>query len=297
LVVAFVEQSVPLEDARVVVLPVPYEGTVSYGAGTARGPAAILAASGQVELYDEQFGFEPFRVGVHTDATLDVTDAPSAREVAHRVEVRVGELMDLGKWVVMLGGEHSITPGGVRAAAGRHPGLRVVQLDAHADLRESYEGDPWSHACATARCLDVAPVLAVGIRSYSVEEARRLDDGIPGHHLMHAWEMDDPGWIGRAIESIESAPVYLTVDVDYFDPAVVPVTGTPEPGGGRWWPTLRFLEAVFERGPVVAADVVELAPVEGLHHADFTVARLVYKLIGLFGGGRAGVGAGPAGPP
>jgi agmatinase len=278
------------------VLPVPYEGTVSYGTGTARGPAAILEASRQVELYDEQYGFEPFRLGVHTDAMLDLSDDPPAREVVRRVETRVGELIDRGKWVVMLGGEHSITPGGVRAAASRHPGLRVVQLDAHADLRESYEGDPWSHACAMARCLEVAPVYGVGIRSYSVEEARRMDDGIPGHHLVHAWEMESRDWFGRALEGIESAPVYLTVDVDYFDPAVVPGTGTPEPGGGSWWPTLLFLEALFERGPVVAADVVELAPVAGLHHADFAVARLVNKLIGLFGGGRARAGAGPAGP-
>jgi agmatinase len=188
--------------------------------------------------------------------------------------------MDAGKWVVMLGGEHSITPGGVRAAAARHPGLHVVQLDAHADLRESYQGQRFSHACAMARCLEHAPVRAIGIRSYSPEEARRMPD-IAGYRLLPGRDLGRPGWIDRALEDLEGRPVYLTVDVDYFDPAIMPATGTPEPGGGAWWPTLDLIEELFRRTRVVAADVVELAPVPGLHHADFTAASLVFWLIGL----------------
>ena len=275
-----IEAAASFEEARVAILPVPFEATVSYGAGTGRGPEAILRASTQVELYDEQSRSEPYRAGLYTDAMLDVSG--TTEEVVGTIERRFGELMDSGKWVVMLGGEHAITPGGVAAAASRHSGLRVVQLDAHADLRTEYEGNPWSHACAMARCLDRGVCLtAVGIRNYSVEEAERIRAGIPGYRIVHAWEMASESWIERARQGIDGTPVYLTVDVDYFDPAIVPATGTPEPGGGAWWPTLRFLEALFSRAPVVACDVVELAPAPGLHHADFTVARLAYKLAGM----------------
>jgi agmatinase len=136
-----------------------------------------------------------------------------------------------------------------------------------------------------ARCLDVAPVRAVGVRSYSAEERRRISAGIPEYGMVHASAMKADGWIDAALEGLTGAPVYLTIDVDYFDPAVIPATGTPEPGGGEWWPTLELLAALFERARVVACDVVELAPKPGLHHADFTVARLVYKLIGYAYGG------------
>ena len=273
------EASSPLAPARVVVLPVPYEASVSYGGGTRGGPEAILRASAQVELWDEQLRSEPYKTGVHTDAFLDVSG--STEQVVRRIEARFGELMDAGKWVLMLGGEHSITPGGVAAAATRTPGLRVVQLDAHADLRQSYEGDRFSHACAMARCLDLGVDLtAIGIRNYSVDEARWIEKGIPGYRLIHGWEMEGDGWIERALEGIDGAAVYLTIDVDYFDPGIIPATGTPEPGGGTWWPTLRFLDRLMKRANVVAADIVELAPSAGLHHADFTTARLAYKLIG-----------------
>lgn len=280
----------PFDRAKIAVLPVPYEATVSYGAGTRGGPEAILRASTQVELYDEQTAREPYRAGIWTDAMLPVEGlAPEA--AARSISARVGELLDAGKWVVMLGGEHSVTPGAVAAAAARNPGLQVVQLDAHADLRESYEGSPWSHACAMARCLDLAGVRAIGIRNYSVEEAERIRRGIPDYRLLHAWEMTGDDWIDTALEGLDGRAVYLTIDVDYFDPSIVPATGTPEPGGGAWWPTLRFLDRLFARTRVVACDVVELAPHPGLHHADFTTARLAYKLCGLRFGGTAGEGA------
>jgi N1-aminopropylagmatine ureohydrolase len=277
------EAAAPFASARVAVLPVPYEATVSYGGGTSRGPEAILRASTQVELYDEQTRSEPFRAGVWTDAMLDVGGG-STEAVVRRIERRFGELMDAGKWVVMLGGEHSITPGGVAAAANRRDGLHVVQLDAHADLRQEYEGDRWSHACAMARCVDLGvPLTAVGIRNYCADEAAWIERGIPGYRIVHAWEMETEAWIERALSGLDGKPVYLTIDLDYFDPAIIPATGTPEPGGGTWWPTLRFLGALFARADVVGCDLVELAPVAGLHHADFTAARLAYKLVGLRG--------------
>jgi agmatinase len=267
------------DDARVVILPVPYEATVTYGGGTARGPEAILQASTQVELHDEQRGGVPAEVGIHTDHAFRLPQA-EPETIIEAVADRFGFWIDAGMWVVMLGGEHSITAGGVRAAAARHPGLQVVQLDAHADLRESYEGSRWSHACAMARTLEHAPVLAVGIRSYGAGEAARIREGIEGYRMVPAWELEKEGWIERALDRLEPGPVYLSVDLDYFDPSVMPATGTPEPGGGRWWPTVEFLEELFRRREVVAADMVELAPIEGLHHPDFTAARLAYKLIG-----------------
>lgn len=276
-----VEAASSFESATVAILPVPFEATVSYGGGTAGGPEAILRASTQVELFDEQLRGEPFRSGIITDGMLDVAGV-SAEEAVRRIERRFGELMDAGKWVVMLGGEHAITPGGVAAALRRHPGLRLVQLDAHADLRQSYAGDRWSHACAMARCVDLGvPITAIGIRNYGIDEARWIARGIPGYRVVHAWEMDGDAWIARALEGLDGQPVYLTIDLDYFDPAIIPATGTPEPGGGAWWPTLRLLERLMSRSKVVAVDLVELAPSPGLHHADFTAARLVYKLIGM----------------
>ncbi len=274
--------------ARVVVLPVPYEATVSYGGGTAGGPEAILRASTQVELYDEEMQIEPHRAGIWTDPALPVQGMPGL-QANQIIEHRFGELLDAGKWVVMLGGEHSITPGGVAAVSRRIPGIHVVQLDAHADLRKSFGGDPWSHACAMARCVDLAPIRAIGIRNYSAEEAQWIRRGIPGYAVVHAWEMEREGWIERALDGLDGKPIYLSIDLDYFDPSVIPATGTPEPGGGGWWPTLRLLAALFDRARVAACDVVELAPTPGLHHADFAAARLVHKLIGLaFRGAAAG---------
>jgi len=273
------EAASSFDTARAAVLPVPYEASVSYGGGTAKGPEAILRASTQVELWDDLLGFEPYRAGIWTDAMLPV-EGLAGEDAVPVVAARFGRLLDAGKFVVMLGGEHAITPGGVAAAAARHPGLTVIQLDAHADLRQQYQGDRHSHACAMARALEHAPVRALGIRNYSVEEAAWMRQGIPGYRIVHGWEMDEARSLSL-LDGLDGTPVYLTVDVDYFDPSVVPATGTPEPGGGAWWPTLRFLDALFRRAQVVAADVVELAPIPALHAADFTVARLVHHLLGL----------------
>jgi agmatinase len=275
---------VEFDKAHVAILPVPYEATVSYGRGTAAGPQAILDASEQLELYDEQAQAEPYRCGVWTAPSLAVPSG-DGEAMVRAVQARFSELLHADKWVVMLGGEHSITPGGVRAAAELHENLQIVQLDAHADLRESYGEDRWSHACAMARCTEIAPVRAIGIRSYSQEEAQRIRDGIPGYRITHAWEMNTDEWVEMAVEGLEGRAVYLTIDVDFFDPSVVPSTGTPEPGGAGWRQTLVLLERLFRVSRVVSCDVVELAPRPGLHHADFTVARLVYKLIAYACGG------------
>jgi agmatinase len=269
------------EEAKVAILPVPYGETVTYGRGTEKGPAAIIDASQHMELYDEQLDIRPCECGVWTDAMLRINAGAPTEAVLEDITARFGQLLDGGKWVVMLGGPHSITPGGVRAAASRFEDLHIFQFDAHADLRDSYDGNPNSHACAMARCLSYAPVRAVGIRSYSGAERERIKAGIPGYRAVHAWEMQEEGWIEGALEGLDGKHVYLTFDIDYFDPAIMPATGTPEPGGCAWWPTMNLLRALFDRTDVVACDVVELAPQPGLHHADFTAARLVYKLIGF----------------
>jgi agmatinase len=270
-----------LERASVAILPVPFGDTVSYGRGTEMGPDAIIKASRQLELYDEQLDIEPYRCGIWTDDTMEIPAGARPDRIMADISGNFSRLLDAGKWVMMLGGAHSITPAGVRATASRFDGLHLFQLDAHADLRESYEGDRFSHACAMARCLPVSPIRAVGIRSYSGEERERMEGGIPGYKAIHAWEMRTAGWIERAVEGLDDKPVYLSIDLDYFDPGLIPATGTPEPGGGEWWPTLRLLGQLFERARVVACDIVELAPQPGLHHADFTAARLAYKLIGF----------------
>jgi agmatinase len=199
-----------------------------------------------------------------------------------QLEEAYGQVLDEAgdRFMVMLGGEHSISAPAIRAVAsraGRRP--TVLQLDAHADLRDSYHGTPASHASAMRRVLDVADVVGVGIRGISQEEVE-VAEGNPAVTLIYADDMwEGEGWMDRALESLGD-PVYLTFDVDFLDPSLMPSTGTPEPGGGDWYRTLRFLRRVFEEHTVVACDVVELAPIPGMPAPDFLAAKLVYKLIG-----------------
>ena len=275
------EVSGSLETAAGVILPVPYESTTSWGGGTRLGPRAIIEASRYIELHDQEFGCEPAAVlGINTLPALELTRAGATpamvelRESYGRVASAVGE-----RFLIMLGGEHSISSAAVLAQADRHEErLTVLQMDAHADLRGEYEGTPDSHASAMARVLDRADVVAVGVRGVSQEEVD-VSNAHAGSTLIWADEMmDDDAWMDKAIDAL-GPKVYLTFDVDYFDPSFVPSTGTPEPGGGDWYRTLRFLKRVFAEREVVAADVVELAPTPGLNAPDFLVAKLVYKLV------------------
>ncbi|MGH9362265.1 MAG: agmatinase [Thermoanaerobaculia bacterium] len=266
------------ETSVVVVLPVPFERTTSYGKGTAGGPAAILRASQAMELYDEEIGGEPFRLGIATlppflPEAFDLAEGLAELQEAARVQLAAG------KFLITLGGEHSLSQAPVRAARAVHGEIGVVQFDAHADLREEFEGTPYSHASVMHRLVaDGFPTLAVGIRSLSTPEA----DLVRARELPVLW--------GRQLERAEElfAPllaslpdkVYLTFDIDYFDPALVPATGTPEPGGGLWYPTLALLRTLFRLKQVVAMDLVELAPIGGQPASDFLAAKLVYKCIG-----------------
>ncbi len=284
------EAASAFESAGSVVLPVPYETTTSYGAGARGGPAAIVDASRYIELYDQELDRDVSRVGIHTLPALELTRDGAAAAMAE-LEASYAAVAEAcgDRFLVMLGGEHTVSAPAIRAQAARSSErLSVLQLDAHADLRDEFEGSKWSHACAMARVLDVADVVAVGVRGVSEEEVEvaRSDDRATLIWADEMWEND--AWMDRALEALGD-PVYLTFDVDYFDPSLVPATGTPEPGGGDWYRTLRFLRRVFRERTVVACDVVELAPSPSLHAADFLVAKLVYKLIGYcFEGRHAG---------
>ena len=267
--------------AAAVVLPVPYESTTSFGGGTRRGPSAIVTASRYIELYDQEFGCEPGDLlGVHTLPALELTRAGATPAMAEleAAYARVAEVCE-DRFLLMLGGEHSITGPAVLAQANRREGrLSVLQMDAHADLRAEYEGTPSSHASVMARVLDAVDVVGVGVRGVSREEVD-VSSASDASTLIWAdemWQGDD--WMDRALEAL-GPRVYLTFDVDYFDPSLVPSTGTPEPGGGDWYRTLRFLKRVFAEREVVAADIVELAPTPGFAAPDFLVAKLAYKLI------------------
>jgi agmatinase len=275
------EDASSLEGAKAVILPVPYEATTSWGGGTRRGPRAILEASRYVELWDQEAGRDPSVMGIHTLPALELTregPGPAMAELEGAFERLLEEIGE--RFPVMLGGEHSISAPAIRAVAALHGArISVLQMDAHADLRSSYEGTPFSHASAMYRVLDVADVVGVGIRGISQEEVE-VAEGTEGVTLVYADEMwADDRWMDSALESLQD-PVYLTFDVDYFDPSLMPSTGTPEPGGGDWYRTLSFLKRVFKERTVLAMDVVELAPIPGFSAPDFLVAKLVYKLLG-----------------
>ena len=265
-----------LERARIVMVPVPYDRTASYQKGTAAGPAAIIEASRHMEIYDEEIGLEPAEVGIHTVPPVSGNDDPP-EVMAAKVEEAVGRYLALGKMPVVLGGEHSVSIGAIRAYEKKHPRLSLVQMDAHGDLRESFEGTAYNHACIMRHFAGRIPTLQVGIRSLSKEEG----DFIRERRLMVVPPRDFMRDPGAALDLVDrlTDEIYLTIDVDFFDPAIVPGTGTPEPGGPGWHETLDFIRGLCRRKKVVGFDVNELRPIPGDAASDFLVAKLVYKVI------------------
>jgi agmatinase len=273
------EEEHTLEKSRVAVLPVPYERTVSYGVGTKNGPAAIIEASHYVELYDDELDEEPYRVGVHT-LPFWLPENMEPAGCVEELERVVAGLVDNGKFVLTLGGEHSIARGPIAAHRRRHPQLSVLHFDAHGDLRDEYEGQKFSHACAARRWVELdLPTVQVGIRSISREEVefvrRSGSVRVVSNREMH--RSDD--WMDGAFGLLNDE-VYVTFDVDFFDGSLVPGTGTPEPGGGTYDQALRILRRLVETRRIVGADVVEHAPVAGNRAPDFMIAKLCYKLLG-----------------
>jgi agmatinase len=272
----FGEPNTAPDDARFVLLPVPYEKTTTYNKGTANGPAALLAASTQVELFDEEMRREPLTAGVHLAAPVTVDGMPDA--LADALEPVVAGHLEAKRVVACLGGEHSISLGPIRAAARKFPGLGVLQIDAHPDLRDEYEGTRYGHGCVMRRVYDlpgVGRLVQVGLRAVSDE-----DDSIRvAEPTRVRWfPAHQPLDIDAVVKALP-ARVYVSFDLDGLDPSVVPGTGTPEPGGLQWWEALRLLRAVFEQRSVVGFDIVELLPQPPSIVSDFAAAKLLFKML------------------
>jgi N1-aminopropylagmatine ureohydrolase len=264
------------DHARVVILPIPLDRTTSYVPGTRNGPHEILVASSHMELWDEETQTDVHSIGIFTMPEMEFP-FESIDDVMGEIRRVASELVSRGKFPFVLGGEHSITGPIVEAVAAQYPGLSVLQIDAHADLRDSYMGTPHNHACAMRRVLDHARMTQVGIRSLSPEEAA----AIPGlkTRIFYDYNMrQDPQWIERVVDSL-GENVYITIDCDGLDPAIMPAVGTPEPGGLSWYETLTLLRRVIESRHVVACDLVELAPLAGNVAPNFLCAKLVYKIL------------------
>jgi len=264
------------DSARVVILPVPYEGTTTWGRGTTEGPRAIIEASQNMELFDEELWCDTSTTGIHTAPPVSCPDNPE--EMTKLVERKCGELLDAGKLVVGIGGEHSVAVGLARAHAGKFKKLTVLQLDAHADLRDSYQGTKYSHACVMRRILESCPITQVGIRSLSEEEAPILAGEDVRTFFAHKIR-EMPGWRERVADTL-TENVYITIDIDVFDPSLVPGTGTPEPGGLNWWQVTGLLHDVIERRNVVGFDVCEVMPLKNSRVSEFVAAKLIYRTLG-----------------
>jgi agmatinase len=264
------------ERARAVILPIPLESTTTYVNGTRNGPREILVASSHMELWDEEMGTDIHAVGIYTlpEMELPFDDMGDIMAEIRRV---VAEIVERGKFPVVLGGEHSITSPIVGALAARHPGLSVLQIDAHADLRDCYMGTPFNHACAMRRVLEYARCTQVGIRSLSTEEARAAPT-LPTDIFFDVNMRNDKNWIEQVVDSL-APTVYITIDCDGMDPAIMPAVGTPEPGGLSWYEMLTLLRRVISSRQVVGCDLVELSPIPGMVAPNFLCAKLIYKIL------------------
>ena len=264
-----------LETAHAVILPVPYDGTVSYMAGSRLGPRAIITASQSMELYDEELGAF-YEAGIHTLPDLEVVADPKA--MVDRVADAVTWGLDQDKMMITLGGEHSITSGPVRAYARKYPKLSVLQFDAHGDLRNEFHGTPYSHACVMRRVREMVPAVQVGIRSISEEEAELIaEKKWPVISARRTRAMK--GNYAPIVDAL-SEDVYITVDLDCFDPATVPGVGTPEPGGLDWYELTEIVAQVAQKKRIVGFDIMELMPLGGQIRSDFLASRLLYRIWG-----------------
>lgn len=266
-----------LREATFVVVPVPYDLTSTYQPGSRRGPAAIIEASTNMELYDEELKKETYLAGIHTTLPVEI-DARGPKNMISAVRKKISRIVAMDKIPVMLGGEHSITLGAVQAVKEKYPKLSVLQLDAHADLRDSYQGSPFSHASVGKRISEICPLVQVGIRSMSSEEG----DFLPKSKVKSFsadFVLETRNWCEKVCKDLQG-DVFVTIDLDVFDPSIMASTGTPEPGGLYWRDVLRLLKAVSQKCKIRGFDVVELAPVSGNIAPDFMTAKLTYRFMG-----------------
>ncbi|WP_034041655.1 agmatinase [Wocania ichthyoenteri] len=267
------EEFAKLESAKIVLIPVPYDGTSTWQKGADKGPEAFLNASENMELYDIETDTEVYKQGVHlVDA---VTENSSSETMVEAVHQTVKRYIKKNKFVTIFGGEHSISIGTIRAFNEMYPSLTVLHIDAHADLRESYKGSKCNHACAVYEASQNTNLIQVGIRSMDVMEKTVMDD--EKTYFAHDMAIDDT-WMDAAIDQMTDN-VFITFDLDAFDPSIMPSTGTPEPGGLLWYETLEFLKQVFEEKNVVGFDIVELCPNSKDKSSDFLAAKLYYKML------------------
>lgn len=263
--------------AAFVVVPVPYDLTSTYQSGSRRGPDAILGASANMELYDEELGKETYLAGIHTLDPLAI-DARGPAEMIASVYDQIAHVLSRDKIPVMLGGEHSISLGAVQAVKEKYHDLSVLQFDAHADLRDSYQGSRYSHAAVARRIVEICPLVQAGIRSLSSEEAAFMA-GSKVRSFNADFIHSEPDWQEKICEHL-SGDIYVTIDLDVFDPAFMPATGTPEPDGLGWRDVLGLLRKLSGRCRIRGFDVVELAPIPGMVAPDFLAAKLIYRLMG-----------------
>jgi agmatinase len=262
-----------LENAGIVVIPVPYDNTSTWIKGADLGPAAIIEASAHMELYDIETDSEVYKKGIFTAESVDGQELPE--NMVKRVAEQIRRYLRDNKFVVVLGGEHSVSIGSVRAHIENSAEMTVLQLDAHSDLRDEYEGSKFNHACVMARLTELCPIVQVGIRSMDSSEKKALDP----NRVISAREISsNKNWIEKVLSKL-SQNVYITIDLDVFDPSIMPSTGTPEPGGLLWYDVLDLMRNVFENRNVIGFDVVELCPNERNKAPDFLAAKLIYKLL------------------
>ena len=270
----------PLESSRVVVLPVPYDSTTSYRGGAREGPSAIIEASRHLEDYDPETDREVYRVGIHTLPEIE-PHAAGPEAMTERIASAVRPLAASGRLLAVLGGEHSVSVGVVKALRETHADLSVLYLDAHADLRDEYMGSAYSHACAARRIWEMCPVVEVGVRSMSLEEAEFIRAGRDGLRVMqHGEGGRAASWDAAAVLKGLTEHVYVSIDLDVFDPALMAAVGTPEPGGPGWEAVLGLLREVCRQRTVVGFDVVELCPWAGPPSCAYVAAKLAYKVMG-----------------
>ncbi len=270
----FSDEHTCYKTAEIAILPVPYDGTSTWIKGADKGPEALLDASYNLEFYDIETQTEVFERGI---ATLDpVVEASSPEAMSREVERRMEQILDDGKFPVLIGGEHSVSIGAFRAMARRYPNISFLQLDAHSDMRDEYEGSSHNHACVMARAKELTSnITQVGIRSSAREEQHNID---PKRTFYAHQIANDATWMERVSAQL-SDEVYITIDLDVLDPAYLPSTGTPEPGGLSYREVLNLLRRVIREHKVVGLDVVELCPNPHAKASDFLAAKLVYQFL------------------
>ncbi|MEN6420589.1 MAG: agmatinase [Smithella sp.] len=266
-----------MREALFAVVPVGYDLTSTYQPGSRRGPLAIIEASTNMELYDEELKKETYLAGIYTTLPVEI-DARGPKNMINAVRKKISKIIALDKIPVMLGGEHSITFGAVQALKEKYPKLSVLQLDAHADLRDSYQGSPYSHASVARRISEICPLVQVGIRSMSKEEGDFLPQSKVKSYSAD-FVAEEKNWCEKICKNLKG-DVFISIDLDVFDPSIMPSTGTPEPGGLSWRDVLHLLKSVSRVCKIRGFDVVELAPIPGNIAPDFMAAKLIYRLMG-----------------